>query len=105
MTYIRATQRMPPPGDTFRVLLITYDLKTAGWNYDPFFSALKNQGNWLHYITSTWLIYTTSTPEGVYAAISPHLSDKDFVLILPVNKPAFGLLPQDAWDWIQQYVP
>jgi hypothetical protein len=96
---------MPPPMAPLQVLLVTYDLKSPGWNYEPFYSALRDQGKWLHYITATWLIATPNTPEGVYNAIGPHLTTKDFVLILPVGRPAFGFLPQEAWDWINSNVP
>lgn len=82
------------------VVLVTYDLKTPGKVYTPFYEALKSQGNWWHYLTSTWLIETNYTPEQVYSNLAPHLSIKDSILIVPVRKPSFGYLPKDAWDWI-----
>ena len=82
------------------VLLVTYDLKTPGRSYDSFFNTLKTQGNWWHYLTNTWLIQTQMTPSEVYTALSAHLSVKDWILVLPVTRPAFGYLPKDAWDWI-----
>ena len=88
-----------------QVLIVTYDLKTPGWNYTPFYEALKAQGQWWHYLTSTWLIATGKTPNDVYNALGPHISKADSVLILPVKKPAFGWLPKEAWDWINSNVP
>ena len=87
-----------------RVLLVTYDLKTAGKNYAPFYEALKNQGTWWHYLSSTWLIKTTKTHIEVYNAIAPHITIRDHVLIVPITRPYWGLLPKDAWDWINKHL-
>jgi hypothetical protein len=82
--------------------LITYDLKTPNWNYTGFYDALKNQGEWWHYLASTWIIKkTTLTPQQIYNNIAPHISRKDLILIVeivPQNK--YGILPRDAWDWL-----
>jgi len=36
----------------------------------------------------------------VYNALAPYISSIDRILVMPVTKPAFGWLPQAAWDWI-----
>jgi hypothetical protein len=56
------------------VILVTYDLKTAGRVYSTFYDALKQQGNWWHYLTSTWLIETNKTPNDIYNALAPHIT-------------------------------
>ncbi len=88
-----------------QVLLVSYDLKTPGWNYTAFYETLKAQGSWWHYLTSTWLIITPKSPAEVHNALGPHLAKTDSILILPVKKPAFGWLPKEAWDWINANVP
>jgi hypothetical protein len=88
-----------------RVLLVTYDLKTPGRNYTPFYEALKQQGAWWHYIASTWLVVTSKTPEEAYQALGPHLSIQDSILIVPITRPYWGFLPQAAWDWLEQNLP
>jgi hypothetical protein len=96
----------PPPFLTpKRVLLVTYDLKTPSWDYNKFYETLKAQGMWWHYLSSSWLVATSSTPDQLYAALTPHLSQQDWILILPVKKPAFGWLPKEAWDWINVNLP
>jgi hypothetical protein len=82
------------------VILVTYDLKTPGRVYTQFYETLKAQGNWWHYLSTTWLLHTQKTPNQIYTALAEHLTVKDWVLVLPVTKPAFGYLPKDAWDWI-----
>lgn len=84
------------------LVLVTYDLKTAGKNYESFFNTLKMQGNWWHYLKNTWLIETAQGPDQVYAAVAPHLTTQDFILVLPVTAPSFGWLPKDAWEWINK---
>jgi hypothetical protein len=90
----------PPMG----ALIVTYDLKTPNWNYSAFYDALKRQGKWWHYLSSTWLVATTKTAQQVYSDLAPHLSQKDFILVAPVTKPCWGWLPEDAWNWINQNV-
>jgi hypothetical protein len=85
-----------------QVLLVSYDLKAVPWNYTPFYEALKQQGAWWHYISSTWIIVTQKSSDQVYAALAPHLSRQDFILVVPVKKPAHGWLPKAAWDWINE---
>jgi hypothetical protein len=90
---------------TRQVLLITYDLRTPGRDYKPFYEVLKQQGAWWHYIPSSWLVATTKSVQDVYTALGQHLSQQDFILVVPVRKPAFGYLPKGAWDWINANVP
>ena len=90
---------------SIQVLIVTYDLKTPGKSYAPFFETLKQQGPWSHYLSSTWLIATTKDAEQLYAAVEPHLSTTDSILIAPIGRPYFGTLPKEAWDWLQTHVP
>jgi hypothetical protein len=91
-------------GSEKQVLLVTYDLKTAGRNYTPFYDSLKAQGSWWHYLSHSWLIITPNNSETVYKALAPHLSKADLILVIPVRRPAFGWLPKDAWDWINDNI-
>ena len=85
-----------------QILLVSYDLKTAGWNYTPFYEALKQQGAWWHYLTATWLVATNKSPQEVYTALGQFLSKQDLILIAPITRPYWGYLPKDAWDWIEK---
>lgn len=88
--------------ETKRILVVAYDLKTNPWNYLPFYESLKQHGPWWHYLTSTWLIATSKSPQDVYTSLAPHISKQDFILIAPLTQPYWGFLPKDAWDWIEQ---
>jgi len=80
--------------------LITYNLKTANWNYTGFFTALQNIGAWWHYLDTTWIIKTSYTPQQIYSMLAPHLSKNDLILVTKISGTSFGWLPKDAWDWI-----
>ena len=82
------------------IILVTYDLKTSGKNYTPFYDALRTQGQWWHYLASTWLIDTTKTPKQVYAELGPHLTTLDSILVTEITRSYYGYLPKEAWDWI-----
>ncbi len=86
------------------ILLVTYDLKTAGKIYTPFYEALKQQGTWWHYLSSTWLIATTKEPKELYDAVAHHLTTNDYILITRLTGPYWGYLPQNAWDWIRSHL-
>ena len=101
MTSSASALRLPSPS----VLLVSYDLKTPGWNYGPFYEALKLQGPWWHYLSTTWLIATAKNPQQVHAALAHLLTPQDLILIVPITRPYWGSLPKDAWDWIEKNIP
>lgn len=81
--------------------LVTYDLKTPGWNYTGFYNALKNIGPWWHYLDSVWIIKTNNTSQQIHSMFAPHLSKQDFILIVEIVPGSRnGWLKQDAWNWI-----
>jgi hypothetical protein len=93
-----------PPPNRIEVLLVTYDLRTPGHNYNPFYEALKQQGNWWHHISSTWLIATTKTPQELYSALVGHIMTGDSLLVVTVKYPYWGSLTEKAWKWIDNWI-
>src|SRR5690606_4822099 len=59
-----------PRRDTDRrtkmIYAINYDLKRPGQNYDELHKAIKNLGDWWHYLGSTWLVDTNLNAKGVW---------------------------------------
>ncbi|MBU4511698.1 hypothetical protein KKD19_00430 [Patescibacteria group bacterium] len=82
--------------------LITYELKTPNWNYTGFYNALKNLGEWWHYLDSTWVIKNTSYDSiQMYDILRKHISVNDFILIVEIKpETKWGYLPGDAWGWL-----
>jgi hypothetical protein len=84
------------------ILIVSYDLKDVR-DYSQLYEMLKRQGtnSWWHYLSSTWLLSTSRTPQEVFEAIKPYLGPQDFVLVGEFNQSNYyGWLPQEAWDWI-----
>lgn len=87
------------------VYCVSYDLKKPGQNYDDLIEALKNSPNWWHYLESTWLIYTPETADQLSKRLLNHIDENDRLLVINATRPHAGWLPQDAWDWINKFVP
>jgi len=84
------------------IVIVSYDLKGSG-NYSAFYEAIKKQGAWCHYLTSTWIISTSKTPVEVYNAICSHINEPDRLFVGTLTHGYQGWLPQDAWDWIKKH--
>lgn len=83
------------------ILIVTYDLRGAAGSYKEFFETIKAQGQWAHYLRSTWLISTDKSPSEVFNELRLYLQDGDHLLIAPLSKPRQGWLPKKAWEWIK----
>jgi hypothetical protein len=84
------------------VLLITYDLRAPGRDYTTLHAAIKSAGTWWHHLESTWIIETTASPKQWYEFLAKHMDANDFILILQIQKNAWGILPKQAWEWLNQ---
>lgn len=86
------------------VLLVSYELKKADDKHKNFFSILKSHAKWWHYLKSTWLIETDETPKILHEKLEKAMDEEDSILIIEVKKNYYGLLPPEAWDWIEENV-
>ena len=84
------------------VFLITYAFEEPTRDYSPLYESIKSLGPWMHYIESTWLVSTTDmTARQIFDELSPHIdNENDYLLIIRVSKAYWGLLPEEAWDWL-----
>jgi|HubBroStandDraft_6_1064221.scaffolds.fasta_scaffold2184723_2 hypothetical protein len=85
------------------ILIVTYELKQSADSYSDLFEALKAHDSWSHYIPSTWLIATDSSPKELYQKLVGHVFQGDRILIAQLVPGYYGLLPTKAWDWIKRY--
>lgn len=89
------------------VYLVTYDLNKPGKDYTGLYQAIKDasDGNWWHYLDSTWLIRTqSSSANAVFQKIQPHLDSNDRCLVIEVTRNYQGWLDKDAWDYIKNHL-
>ena len=83
------------------VLLITFDLKTEGKDYKPFFEVIKTKCNyWWHYMESAWIVETEKSPDEFAKLLYPHMTTKDRLFVVKITKEQQGWVPQSAWDWL-----
>lgn len=83
---------------------INYDLRAPGRDYSGLYEAIKKYTN-LHPVESTWLVVTNESASDIWNRISKHLDKNDLALIIDVRKNYYGVLPKEAWDWIERNVP
>jgi hypothetical protein len=86
-----------------RIYIISYELVNK-WitNYNNLYNTIISYGEWMHYIDNTWFIVTDQTPIQIYNSLQPHLRNGCKVIITPMTDEYFGLLPQEAWNWINE---
>lgn len=82
------------------IYAINYDLKRPGQNYDELYKAIKNLGDWWHYLGSTWLVDTNLTAKEVWDRLAPHVDQNDRFLVIGVTRDYSGWLTKEAWEWI-----
>lgn len=88
------------------IYLITYDKNTALKNYSSLYEAIKScSQTWWHHMNNTWLIASYMDVNQIYDRLSTHITIKDRLLIVELNRYASmqGYLNEDGWDWIDQH--
>lgn len=87
------------------VYLITYDLKKPGQDYSKLYDAIKSLGEWIHPLTSTWIVSTSLTSaQAVYDRIRPYIDDSDRLLVVAFSRDHQGWLDKAHWDWINKHL-
>ncbi|MEQ9690567.1 MAG: hypothetical protein RLO48_12620 [Bauldia litoralis] len=82
------------------IYAINYDLKRPGQDYDALHEAIKNCGDWWHFLGSTWLVDTALSSQGICNKLEPYVDTNDVFLVIGVTRDYQGWLPREAWDWI-----
>ena len=87
--------------------LITYDLNTAGQDYENVIAAIKSasDGVWCSYWKSSFLIRSDyETAQEISDKISPYLDENDKLIIMEVNKNYQGWHSRDEWTCIENAI-
>ena len=86
------------------VLLVAHSPAQTKSDYLRLQDAIRSSGTkWWHYLDSVWFIATDKTVEQVGREL-PKIYD-GLVLVIEVARPAQGMLPEEAWGWINDNVP
>ncbi len=62
-------------------LIIMYDLRAPGRNYDKLYEAIKAYDTWAHITESTWFIKTSSTCVEVRDNLLTHMDSNDRLFV------------------------
>lgn len=85
-----------------KVYNVSYDLNKVGKDYTGLHAELKKTYEWNHLLGSTWLLYTSETPDEIWLRLSPHVDKDDFMLIVQIVNNKQGWLSQAAWKWLNE---
>ncbi|GAB3801428.1 hypothetical protein [Virgibacillus kimchii] len=86
-----------------KTYLITYDLNSPGQNYEDLYETIKSFGDWAHYLTSTWFVYTSLDKKEMSERITSQTDSNDSHVIIPVSD-YYGRADNELWDWLQERV-
>jgi len=88
------------------IYVISYDLPRGLFGRSPqsLYNELAASRGWCHYLEKTWLISTVESIENLYQRLSPHLDDRDKILITELTRTYYGALPDEAWEWIEERI-
>lgn len=84
-------------------ILISYDLKKPGKDYQNLWDHLKSYGIWARPLESVWLIKTSLSAEGVRNAALQHIDVNDKILMVDVTSKtsAWKNMTTEVSDWIK----
>ena|SRR5260221_662412 len=77
-------------------------------DYEVLHNAIKNDRNiknWWHYIKSAYLLITPLSTIDLTHRIEGYMPSHRFLIFNVTGKMHNGRLPQEAWDWINKYIP
>ncbi len=80
------------------VILVTYDLKAPGRNYQPVYDYLK-QFTYCKSLESVWLLDTTTTPGQIRNALSSIVDANDTTFVVQITQ-NWGSWNYGCADWL-----
>lgn len=83
-------------------ILISYDLKKPGQNYQDLWDHLKSYGTWAKPVESVWLVKTSSSAETVRNDAIRHIDTNDKIIVIDVTSQAAAWknLTSEVSSWI-----
>ena len=64
--------------------------------------AIAEFGTWWHYLMNVWIVDTDMTVDQMNEKLLKCLSPKDDLLIIGIQEPYQGWLPEEAWKWLNK---
>jgi len=87
------------------VLLVTYDLNKPYKDYPGLYKAIEAiSSDYLHQLTSVWLLDTNFSPKLVFGKLRPWIDDNDELFVVRITSDYFGHLSQSAINWLKNRI-
>lgn len=83
------------------ILMITYDLKKPGRDYQPVYDYIKNKYNWCKGLESVWLIDTLAKPEIVRDELKAIVDSNDKIFVVRLQR-EWGSFNYFCADWLNK---
>jgi hypothetical protein len=87
------------------VYLVSYKLSWPEEQYTSLIWALKHSIEWWHYLPSLWLVIRKETLVDFSQILRKRMTANDWLLVLPARGPGGGILPVEAWQWLNEKLP
>lgn len=84
------------------IYMISYDLHSPTQNREKVENDIKSFGTWCKYVTTTFLISTSSDLTAVSKKCVSNLDENDSMIITKATKPIEGYLTQKQLEWISK---
>jgi hypothetical protein len=85
--------------------LVCYQLSNNVAHYDLLAKELSSSLKWMHYLPNVWFIVRHEPINELGLLLQSKVYPTDKILIMPAVGPITGLMPKEAWDWINEAVP
>jgi len=88
-----------------KTMIITYDLKKPGRNYDALYKAIKALGSWAKPAESVWVVTGANlTAASVRDNLRAHVDANDVIVVLDVSVTDWGAInmPTEVTDWFRK---
>ena len=82
------------------VILISYDLKAPGRDYNPLYEAIKTY-TWCQVLESAWAIDTSKSPANVRDHLKKVVDDNDEVFVVRMRQNWATTFSDQATEWLK----
>jgi len=85
--------------------MVSFKLSFPVEEYGGLIAELKNSMYWFHYIPGVWFVIRRETLIDLAAILRKRILAADWLLVLPARGPGDGILPAQAWAWLNEKLP
>lgn len=86
------------------ILIISYDLKQPGRNYDDLYDAIKSAPGYISAMDSLWFISTTESVETWSERLLKVMDNNDYLFVVDITgQSRQGWMSKSVWEWLKKH--